>query len=281
MSERNSILTKAVLHGIILVCAVLGLVFQAVFFGIYLTDMFMFFAPLVNIAIVVVYGLILYKDIVLLLGRNSGVSIPSVIYGGVMLNAVLVWVIYLSVLLPAFIINNPAEPQYRLLQIQDILLQFLVPVLVLADYIFFAKKGNFKWSGPLIWAAPFVVYLGFVFLYSTMGAAVYGGSGMSPYFFLDAATIGWGNVVLISLALLVMFVGLGFMFYILDTINWQALRERLKNSKPAKSRMFISGLAEDTQEKEKPKTKQITTKQGTYTNPYIKKKPERKNKNSG
>jgi hypothetical protein len=109
---------------------------------------------------------------------------------------------------------NMVEAQGFLSSPANIVLHYIVPLMTLADWLLFDKKGGFKKSSPFVWLAIPAAYL----LFSLIRAhfATYYNGGRYPYFFINIDTYGiervaW-NVLVLGAFLLV----IGYCFYALD-----------------------------------------------------------------
>lgn len=79
--------------------------------------------------------------------------------------------------------------------------QIFVPLLVVADYALFDRKGRFVMGDPPSWLLVPFLYYGYLLVASQLGVTYPNGSNF-PYGFIDPDLIGWvrvlGNVVLFA-----------------------------------------------------------------------------------
>lgn len=91
-----------------------------------------------------------------------------------------------------------------ILELTNLLVHVLVPLLAIGDYLLFGPKGSFRVTDPLLWALVPYAYLAFAFVRAEAGGPLPGG-GRYPYPFMDVDALGWGavaiNLVVITFAL--------------------------------------------------------------------------------
>ncbi|MDL2324248.1 Pr6Pr family membrane protein [Ruminococcaceae bacterium OttesenSCG-928-A16] len=97
------------------------------------------------------------------------------------------------------------------------LVHLVVPLLVLADWLLFDKKGRYRAGDPFTWLVIPLLYYIYAIIAAVLGVTYHGGSRY-PYFFIDADALGWGrsllNVVVIGAA----FLALGYLFWGIDKL---------------------------------------------------------------
>ena len=86
----------------------------------------------------------------------------------------------------------------------NIVLHYLLPVVVIADWIAFPPKNNVPFTYALAWLVYPLAYL----LYSLIRGAV---TGWYPYPFLNPLTTGWPNVVAMCLIIAIGTIGLAWL----------------------------------------------------------------------
>lgn len=90
---------------------------------------------------------------------------------------------------------------------------YIVPLMVILDWLLFDKKGLIRATSPLIWTIAPLLY----FAYTVLDAHT-GQGHRYPYPFLDASTLGWSRVSLTVLALVIFFVVLGYVYFAIDRV---------------------------------------------------------------
>ena len=88
---------------------------------------------------------------------------------------------------------------------------YIVPIMMIADWLLFDKKGYIKKISPIVWTSGPIIY----FFY-TMTAAQFG--GIYTYPFIDVDALGWNRVLLNVSVLTVFFIALGYVFFAIERI---------------------------------------------------------------
>lgn len=86
--------------------------------------------------------------------------------------------------------------------VADMTLHYVVPLMLLAYWIWRVPQQPVATLAPLAWSAYPAIYFAYVLLRGEL-------IGLYPYHFIDAASIGYGRTLLNAVGLLVLFVGLG------------------------------------------------------------------------
>ena len=140
--------------------------------------------------------------------------------GAITIAILLTAIVYLIALMPnsfsMYSINN-----YRLSKaLGNWLVHVISPILVTLDYILFDEKGHLKLYYPWIWLIIPILYVGFVYLFHSLGGHFYGigGSRDYAYFFLDYTKIGTFAVIWWIIGISIFVVILGYVLVILDKI---------------------------------------------------------------
>jgi len=95
----------------------------------------------------------------------------------------------------------------------DVLLHDAMPMLFVVFWLVLVPKGKLRWSSPVPWLIYPLAYLAVTLVRGAYGAAY-------PYPFVDVAALGYGRVMLNSLAMTLGFLGLGFVLVCVD--RWMA-----------------------------------------------------------
>ena len=93
--------------------------------------------------------------------------------------------------------------------IPDATIHDIVPLLYVVFWAAFVPKGTLTWRAPFAWLIFPLAYLAFAL---TRGAL----SGIYPYPFLDAAALGYGKVAVNGLALMAIYLVVGFVLLLID-----------------------------------------------------------------
>ena len=135
--------------------------------------------------------------------------------GGVTLMIAVTFLIYHTVLVPQFTANST---DYNIFTMQNLTVHYIVPILVIIDWILFDEKLSFKWFDPFIWLSLPIIYFVFILIRARLGSIIEILSSYYPYFFIDVDLIGWQNVLLNSAAMLIAFLALGYIIYFINNI---------------------------------------------------------------
>ena len=99
----------------------------------------------------------------------------------------------------------------------NLTVHLVVPLMAVADWLLFDRKGSIRPFDPVRWLALPLYYLVFALVAAPLGATYRGGSSY-PYFFIDPNLIGWSgvavNVVLVGAA----FLALGYAVFAVDRL---------------------------------------------------------------
>lgn len=117
--------------------------------------------------------------------------------------------ITLTFLVYAILLAPQADPE-DFNTIHNYALHYVVPILVLVDWLIFDKGKIYKWSDPLLWTIAPLSYLAFSLIKGYVLNVPIPDSKHSPYpyFFLNVNQYGWAGVgkyvLMISLAYIVL-----------------------------------------------------------------------------
>ena len=179
----------------------------------------MYFTILSNLFCIGIFASLIFKTIDDI--KNDGIHgsscISPHIKGSSLICILLTMSVYHFVLIPYALKLNP----YQNLKISDIIFHYVMPFIMLFDWILFDEKGNFKWFDPILWTILPYVYVAFIFAQSRFNIADRINSHMNRYIyiFLDIGTIGIYDVLLNILCLTVAFLIVGYFIYGIDKIK--------------------------------------------------------------
>jgi hypothetical protein len=111
--------------------------------------------------------------------------------------------------------------------LSNLLLHVILPILFVADWVLFYERGKLTWYHPLLCVVMPLIYVTFILI---RGAILRGATNtvLYPYFFLNVAKLGLGGTLLWVLALVAVFVALGYLLLLFDrfagrrNIAWRA-----------------------------------------------------------
>ena len=137
-----------------------------------------------------------------------------------MLGMVLTFIIF-----NALLANDPARDPALNYKVECILCHIVLPVLYVADWIVFYEHGKVNWKLPLLSVSFPLLYLVYVFIHAALWGfddtiMNYAGTDpvIYPYFFLNPQRVGVGGMVTWILILMAAFIGLGYLFMLIDRL---------------------------------------------------------------
>lgn len=115
-----------------------------------------------------------------------------------------------------FMLNGRFEMQGTIM-ISNILLHYVAPIVLVADWILFDDKGRYSVKSALCWLLAPLGYLVFVVIAVGLGAHLGPYGEAYPYFFMDPAQVGgMTNLVILYAVMGVCFFGLGMIIVGVD-----------------------------------------------------------------
>ena len=105
--------------------------------------------------------------------------------------------------------------------VANTLVHYVVPIMMVLDYLLFSPKGEFHWKHPFVWILTPAVYVVFILIRAEVSDAMFAGfSGMSryPYPFVDVDLYGVGLVLAMVAVLLLGFLILGYLLLGIDKL---------------------------------------------------------------
>ena len=115
--------------------------------------------------------------------------------------------------------------------ISNILLHYVVPIMVILDWFIFDRKNIFRWFDPLLWLIIPFVYFVFALIRAEFGGNLSGRNTRYPYFFIDVDALGWPGVMTYTAIIAVAFTLLGYLFFLIDKVQFKDKRLFLSISK--------------------------------------------------
>ena len=145
----------------------------------------------------------------------------------------LLLLILMTMLVYHFILLPEAEGS---LSLTSLLLQYVLPVMTLLDWVLFDRKGQFVILDPFRWLLLPMLYFLMMVVRALLGGPIRGES-YYPYFFIDVDLLGWravwSNVGMLAL----IFLAIGLLIWLIDHLwgRWiQFSRKRTYKEKIAK-----------------------------------------------
>ncbi len=144
--------------------------------------------------------------------QKISITVLIALQGSIVMCIMLTFLVFHFLLLPTI------DPNSDILRYGNIHVHYVLPLMVLGDYLFFQKKGflQYKWIG--YWTLIPLLYCAFVFVYSAFGGRFGSDKELFPYFFLDYTRFGVGGVILWVFALALCYILLSALLVALDRI---------------------------------------------------------------
>ena len=114
------------------------------------------------------------------------------------------------------------------LTIHNLLLHTILPIMFIVHWAVFCEHGQLRWFHPLLCTVMPLIYVVVILLRSLV---VHGQTGtlVYPYFFLNVDKLGWGGVFGWVVALLIVFIVIGYLFYFFD--NYSTIKQKFGKKK--------------------------------------------------
>lgn len=111
------------------------------------------------------------------------------------------------------------------------ILHYLLPAMVVLDWLLFDKKGNYKVFFPFLWCIPPYLYLIYTYVVVLIMDGTVGKSGKYPYSFMDIDANGVVTTICLIITLTIAFIALGFIVYGIDKLP-EKFTELISKLKP-------------------------------------------------
>jgi hypothetical protein len=135
--------------------------------------------------------------------------------GTVALGVLLTFLIFHFILRPTMFTMG-AEVSAYTLSPANILVHYVVPLAVIADWLLFDRKGLIRRLDPLFWTFMPLAYLAFSIIRAQF--ATFPTGSRYPYFFIDIDTLGLAQVALNCLVIAAAYIALGYLVFLIDRI---------------------------------------------------------------
>ena len=147
--------------------------------------------------------------------RSSTVFFPH-LKGAVTMTITVTFLIYHFVLTPRFL---EAGASYSILNWQNVLVHYFVPLGAIVDWLFFDKKVSLRWFDPILWLLIPISYFIFVLIRARLGGIIEIVQSAYPYFFIDVDLLGWLQVVKNAGLLTFGFLILGYVIFLINRLS--------------------------------------------------------------
>lgn len=189
-----------------------GLITSVKYDGVWvIKDQIRYYTIISNLLILVFF---IYLIIKMLRNFDNPFNLSIKIKGIVTMAITITFLVFALLISP--ILGETSQGAYDVASLSNILVHYIVPIMVVLDYIFMDDKGYIKKTDPLLWIViPFVYFViclisaasGYIFTYS---------NSKYPYDFIDIDKYGVGIVSRNVLLLVIVFLILGYIVYYLD-----------------------------------------------------------------
>ena len=206
------------------VCCFIGLALN-IFKAKSLSSLLSYFTIQSNILV-----FIFYLSIVVLLHFKVNIEnskIYHILKGVVLMGILLTFSVYAASLSPLNFHMDLTDTSDNIFRTSNLFVHLITPMMVLADYILFDKKGSWKKSYIPIWCIFPILYLFFVYTYVSKGNLfLKGGSTRFVYFFLDTSLVGLDGVIFYILLITVLYIAMCYLFIAFDKLLYKRKAKR-------------------------------------------------------
>ena len=136
------------------------------------------------------------------------------------MSILLTFSVYIVSLFPLDFVMVECDTPEKILEVSNMLVHFVSPLLVLFDYLLFDIKGFWRKKYIPLWCVFPVLYLIYVYVYTFLGGKFLskGGSDKYAYFFLDVEKLGVIGVAKYVLMIAIVYMLMCLAFIIFDNI---------------------------------------------------------------
>lgn len=107
----------------------------------------------------------------------------------------------------------------KVYSISNLLVHYIVPTLVILDWLLFDAKGVFKKYDPFLWIIIPYLYFIYIVIRAQFAGVIPGTSSSYPYRFINADLLGWDRVFVNVGVLTLIFLAIGYLFYFIDWLS--------------------------------------------------------------
>ncbi|MDR1034281.1 MAG: Pr6Pr family membrane protein [Bifidobacteriaceae bacterium] len=205
----KSLLLASVFRATLLGIGMYGVWLNISAFGGDILSILSYYTILSNILVIVFFAWLLFYTVV---ARQLDTPRPFyTVKGAVTVAITLTFLVFHFMLRPTMFtmgsadyVNSPA----------NVLVHYVVPLMTIADWLLFDKKGNFKKLDPIKWLLIPLTYLVFALIRAQF--IPIGTQSRYPYFFIDLDQLGVAQVALNVVSIAVGLVILGYVIYFID-----------------------------------------------------------------
>lgn len=130
------------------------------------------------------------------------------------LKSIMTMSITVTMLIVIFLLQG-SFPTTGLIGLSFIILHYIVPIMVILDWLLFDKKGLYKVTYPFLnLIVPAVYYIYVIILVNT--GYEFSTASKYPYPFLDKYKLGYSKVIISDIVIVILYIILGFIYYFID-----------------------------------------------------------------
>lgn len=192
--------------------------------GKFVPQMFCYYTIIDNTLALLFSGYAICK--ILFAIRKTGVngSVPFSRYKG----ALIMMLTYLLISYHFFLRPQTlaASPSYQVMTLENILVHYVTPIMVILDWLLFDEKQRFRWYDPLIWLAVPAAYFTFILIRAELGDILHGVGSRYPYYTFDVDILGIAAVTKNILTAVVWHGICGYIIFFLDRFS---IKNRIPN----------------------------------------------------
>jgi hypothetical protein len=196
-------------------------VFSLSALGVYLTvkdsvyplEVFSYYTTIVNVFTILLFALLI---ILMVVGKKPS-RLVRFFKQSLMVQLILILFVYSFVLIPYI---TEQQIDYQIFSIEDVIIHYVTPVVVLLDYAWFDEKGKFKAIDSVTNLLSLFIYVLYLVVYVFFGGRFHTGgtTSMYPYFFLNIEYVGFQPFIFICLAIVAMVIFIGWVVYMVDQL---------------------------------------------------------------
>jgi hypothetical protein len=197
------------------------LVFSLTALGVYLTvkdssyplEVFSYYTTVVNVFTILLFALLMMLMVV----RKNPSPLVRFFKQSLMVQLIITLFIYSFVLIPYI---TEQQIDYQIFSIEDVIIHYITPLIVILDYAWFDEKGKFKAGYSLTNLLNLLAYVLYLTVYVFFGGRFHSGGTTSiyPYFFLNIENVGLQPFIFICLAIIAVVVFIGWVVYMVDQL---------------------------------------------------------------
>lgn len=162
--------------------------------------------------------------------KNSTTFLP-LIKGAITISILITWLVYNFILTKSNFYMSITDSYHMF--IGNKIVHYIVPIMMIFDYLLFDSKGKYKKIYPIYWIIIPYIYLFYVFINTNLGNYI-GINSKYPYPFLNIESLGTIKVFTYIIYFNIVFILLGYLLVLFDKLISKSycylLRKNSKNN---------------------------------------------------